>query len=167
MGKRSFICRNALGGSSISVCPYYFFLFLAFCGIVLMLWFMGVLAVSKHFFHNGWCIRDCESSGIFISLSFYINVTLFRLISLFMLIFLHMFVWEFLMRIGKLCMNHIDGSVKFTHAGHVILQLIHKKLWSKMLLWAFQPHKLPILTPQLCLVWRATPRYGVTPLPYL
>ena len=75
------------GVSSISVCPYYFFLFLAFCGIVLMLWFMGVLAISKHFFHTGWCIRDCEPSGIYISLSFYINVTLFRLISLFMLIF--------------------------------------------------------------------------------
>ena len=39
--------------------------------------------------------------------------------------------------------------VKFIHAGHVILQLILYKLWSKILLWAFQPHKLPILTSQL------------------
>ena len=32
-----------------------------------------------------------------------------------------------------------------------------------MLLQAFQPYKLPILTSQLCLAQRATPRYGVTP----
>ena len=32
--------------------------------------------------------------------------------------------------------------VNFTHAGHVILQLILYKLWSKTLLQAFQPHKL-------------------------
>ena len=57
--------------------------------------------------------------------------------------------------------------VKFTHAGHVILQLILYKLWSKTLLHAFQPYKLPILTSQLHLAWRATPKYGVTPLPYL
>ena len=57
--------------------------------------------------------------------------------------------------------------VQFTHAGHVILQLILYKLWSKILLQDFQPHKLPILKPQLHLAWRATPRYGVTPLPYL
>ena len=64
-------------------------------------------------------------------------------------------------------MNHIISSVKLTHAGHVILQLICEKLWSKMSLQAFQPHTLPILTSQLCLVQRATPRNGVTPLPYL
>ena len=58
-------------------------------------------------------------------------------------------------------------SVKFIHAGHVILQLICWKLWRKMLLQAFQPHKLPVLTSQLHLAQRATPRYGVTPLPYL
>ena len=62
---------------------------------------------------------------------------------------------------GKQC------CVKFTNAGHVILQLILYKLWSKTLLWAFEPHKLPILTSQLHLAWRGTPRYGVTPLPYL
>ena len=48
--------------------------------------------------------------------------------------------------------------VKFTHAGHVILQLILYKLWSKMLLQAFKPHKLPILTSQLHPAWRATPK---------
>ena len=57
--------------------------------------------------------------------------------------------------------------VKFTHAGHVILQLILYKLWSKMSLRAFQPYKLPILTSQLHLAQRATPKYGVIPLPYL
>ena len=36
--------------------------------------------------------------------------------------------------------------VKFAHAVHVILQLIHYKLWSKTLLHAFQPYKLPIVT---------------------
>ena len=46
--------------------------------------------------------------------------------------------------------------VKFTHCGHVILQLI-----------LYHPHKLPILISQLHPAWRATPRYGVTPLPYL
>ena len=55
---------------------------------------------------------------------------------------------------------------QFTHAGHVILQLILYKLWSKILLQSFQPYKLPILTSQLHPGWRATPRYGVTPLPY-
>ena len=60
-------------------------------------------------------------------------------------------------------MNHIVFSfqyhwVKFTHAGHVILQLILYKLWSKTLLQAFQPHKLPILTSQLHPVQRATPK---------
>ena len=45
--------------------------------------------------------------------------------------------------------------VKFTHAGHVILQLILWKLWSKTSLHAFQTHKLPILTSQLCQAWRA------------
>ena len=48
--------------------------------------------------------------------------------------------------------------VKFTHAGHVILQLILFKLWSKTLPWAFQPYKLPILTSQLHPVQRATPK---------
>ena len=57
--------------------------------------------------------------------------------------------------------------VKFTHAGHVILQLILEKLWSKMLLWAFEPYKLPILTLQLCPAQRAPPKYGATALPYL
>ena len=57
--------------------------------------------------------------------------------------------------------------VQFTDAGHVILQLILYKLWSKTLLWAFEPHKLPILTSQSCLAQRGIPRYGVTPLPYL
>ena len=57
--------------------------------------------------------------------------------------------------------------VKFTHAGHVILQLILYKLWSKMLLQAFQPYKLSILISLLHLTWRATPKFGVTPLPYL
>ena len=46
--------------------------------------------------------------------------------------------------------------VQFTHAGHVILQLILYKLWSKTLLQAFQPYKLPILTSQLHPAWRAT-----------
>ena len=51
--------------------------------------------------------------------------------------------------------------VKFTYTGHVILQLILYKLWSTMLqYWAFQSHKLPILTSQLHLAWRATPRFG-------
>ena len=54
-----------------------------------------------------------------------------------------------------------------THACHVILQLILYKLLSKTLLQAFLPHKLPILTSQLHPACRATPRYGVTPLPYL
>ena len=57
--------------------------------------------------------------------------------------------------------------VKFTHAGHIILQLILYKLWSKTLLWAFQLYKLPILTSQLHPAQRATHKYGVTPLPYL
>ena len=57
--------------------------------------------------------------------------------------------------------------VKFTHAGHVILQLILYMLWSKMSLWAFQPYKLPILTSQLCPAQWATPKFGVTSLPYL
>ena len=57
--------------------------------------------------------------------------------------------------------------VQFTHAGHVILQLILYKLWSKTLLQDFQPYKLPILTSQLHPAWRTTPWYGVTPLPYL
>ena len=53
--------------------------------------------------------------------------------------------------------------VKFTHAGHVILQLIIYKLSSKTLLQAFQPYKLPILTSQLHLaqsypkIWCHTP----------
>ena len=55
-------------------------------------------------------------------------MTLNTYISLHVDIFLHMFVWEFLMRIGKLCMNHIVNSVQFTRVGHVILQLILKKL---------------------------------------
>ena len=46
--------------------------------------------------------------------------------------------------------------VQFTDAGHVILQLILYKLWSKTLLWAFEPHKLPILTSQSCLAQRGT-----------
>ena len=57
--------------------------------------------------------------------------------------------------------------VKFLHASHVILQLILYKLWRKMLLWAFQPYKLPILTSHLHLTWKATPKYGVTSLHYL
>ena len=57
--------------------------------------------------------------------------------------------------------------VKFTHAGHVILQLILYKWWSKMSLQAFQPYKLPILTSQLHPAQRAPPRYGVIPLRYL
>ena len=57
--------------------------------------------------------------------------------------------------------------VKFTHAGHVILQLILYMLWSKMSLWAFQPYKLPILTSQLCPAQWATPKFGITSLPYL
>ena len=48
--------------------------------------------------------------------------------------------------------------VKFTHTGHVILQLILYKLWSKMLLWAFQSHKLPILTSQLHLGLKSYPK---------
>ena len=36
-----------------------------------------------------------------------------------------------------------------------------------MLLQAFQPYKLPILTSQLHPAHRATPRYGVTALPDL
>ena len=48
--------------------------------------------------------------------------------------------------------------VKFTHVGHVILQLILWKLWSKTLLQAFQPHKLPILKSWLHLAWIATPQ---------
>ena len=47
--------------------------------------------------------------------------------------------------------------VKFTHAGHVILQQILYKVWSKMLLWTFQPYKLPILTSQLHPTLRAIP----------
>ena len=57
--------------------------------------------------------------------------------------------------------------VKFIHAGHVILQLILYKLWSKTLLQAFQPHKLLILTSQFHPARRATPKISVTPLPYL
>ena len=57
--------------------------------------------------------------------------------------------------------------VKFTHAGHVILQLILYKLWSKILLQAFQPHKLLILTSQFPSAWRANPKNSATPLPYL
>ena len=56
--------------------------------------------------------------------------------------------------------------VQFTHAGYVILQLILYKLWSKMLLWEFQPYKLPILTSQLHPAWRAIPKFGVVH-PYL
>ena len=48
--------------------------------------------------------------------------------------------------------------VKFTYTGHVIVQLILVKLWSKTLLRTFQPHKLPILTSQLHPAWRATPK---------
>ena len=57
--------------------------------------------------------------------------------------------------------------VKFTHADHVILQLKLYKLWSKTLLQAFKPHKLPILTSQLHPAQWATPKNSVTPLPYL
>ena len=56
--------------------------------------------------------------------------------------------------------------VKFTHAGHVILQLTLQKLWNKTFLLAFHPHKLPILTSQLHPAQRATPKNGITPLPY-
>ena len=55
--------------------------------------------------------------------------------------------------------------VKFTHAGHVILHLILYKVWSKMLLWEFQPYNLPILTSQLHPAWRATP--NLVSHPYL
>ena len=55
--------------------------------------------------------------------------------------------------------------VKFTHAGHVILQLILEKLWSKTLLRAFEPYKLPFLTSQLHLAWRAP--QNVVSQPYL
>ena len=57
--------------------------------------------------------------------------------------------------------------VKFTYAGHVMLQEIFYKLWSKTLLQAFQPYTFPILTSQLHLAWRSTPKFGVTPLSYL
>ena len=50
--------------------------------------------------------------------------------------------------------------VKFTHTGHVILQLIPYKLWSKILLWAFQPYELPILTSQLHPVQRSYLQIG-------
>ena len=45
----------------------------------------------------------------------------------------------------------------FTHAGHVILQLILYKLCSKTSLQAFQPHKLPILISQFHPAWRLIP----------
>ena len=57
--------------------------------------------------------------------------------------------------------------VKFTLAGHVILQLVLYKWWSKMSLQAFQPYKLPILTSQLHPAQELPPKNGVTPLPYL
>ena len=53
--------------------------------------------------------------------------------------------------------------VKFTHAGHVILQVILHKLWRKIFLQAFQPYKLPILTSQLHPAQRGTPKNGVAP----
>ena len=53
--------------------------------------------------------------------------------------------------------------VKFTHAGHVILQLIIYKLSSKTLLQAFQPYKLPILTSQLHLAQSYTKIWCHTP----
>ena len=48
--------------------------------------------------------------------------------------------------------------VKFTHASHVILQLILYKLWSKILLSVFQPHKLLILISKLHPARRPTPK---------
>ena len=56
--------------------------------------------------------------------------------------------------------------VKFIHAGHVILQLILYKLWSKTLLQAFQPHQLPILTSQLCIQRKELP-WEMESHPYL
>ena len=55
-------------------------------------------------------------------------------------------------------MNHIISSVEFIHADHVILQLILYKLWSKTLLWAFQPHELLIMRSQLHPAQRDTPK---------
>ena len=57
--------------------------------------------------------------------------------------------------------------VKFTHASHVILQLILYKLLRKTLLQAFQCHQLPILTSQLHPAQRPSPSNHVTSLPYL
>ena len=85
MGKRSFICRISLGGSSISVYPYFFFQFLAFCVDVLI--YGGAVSLKTCFF------TMVDVSGIVshpkftFPYHFYINVTLTRLISLFMLIF--------------------------------------------------------------------------------
>ena len=62
-------------------------------------------------------------------------------------------------------MNHIVSSVKFTNAGHVILQLI--QVMRQNVAMSSQPHKFPILTPESCPAQRATLRNGVTPLPYL
>ena len=81
------------GVSIISPCPYYFFQFLAFCGILLMFWFVGVLSLSQNIFYTMVYV-----SGIVSHLKFtfpyhiYINVTLSRLIPLFMLIFLYIFL---------------------------------------------------------------------------
>ena len=49
----------------------------------------------------------------------------------------------------------------------LLLLLLLYKLWSKTLLHAIQPYKLPILTSQLHPAQRATPKNGVTPLPYV
>ena len=56
---------------------------------------------------------------------------------------------------------------KITHAGHVILQLILYKFYSKMSLLAFQPYELPILTSQLFPAKRKTFIFGGTHLSYM
>ena len=51
--------------------------------------------------------------------------------------------------VSHLKLQVMKQNVKFTHTGHVILQLILDTLCSKTLLQAFQPYKLPLLTSQL------------------
>ena len=67
-GKRSFICRSSLGGQWFSVWWFYFFQFLAFCGIFVdVLIYGGTVCLPKHFFQNGLCFRDCDPCEIYIS----------------------------------------------------------------------------------------------------
>ena len=88
MGKRSFICRSSLEGSIVFLYPYYFFQFLAFCGIVLIFSFMGVLSLSQNIFVKMVHVSVIASHLKFtFPCHFYINVTLSRCIFLFMLFF--------------------------------------------------------------------------------